>query len=176
MRLFRTSVSDNINVTAIFEHLAAHFILRTGGGGGAAQALPTVGELGVGSVGGTRVTPSHVTATSPAQSQSGANFTGSPIPLKAPIAQQAGNNVKAPLTPAGSPPPTPESVELVYDPEAGEDVGGGTSTTKISGRNRPTGKNPNGNKGGMGGGGIKLGLGGYDENGRNKNGGKCRCG
>lgn len=52
MMLFRTCVKDNLNVSEVFENLAAKYIHGGGSAAGAPPAVPAVGDLGA--VGGHR--------------------------------------------------------------------------------------------------------------------------
>ena len=143
MRLFRTCVSDNLNVTNVFEHLAAHFILTAGGGGGAAQAMPTVGDLGTGSMGGTRS----------AQNISERNMSTPTTSILSPQSQKHIDDLTlppGPRTPVGSPPPTPAQ-ERVYDPGAADaneqTADNGMSRTKHSNSSKRIVKGNAANKG-----------------------------
>ena len=55
MRLYRTCVKDNLNVTEVFEYLAAQYILKGGAQSGNAPAVAAVGDMGA--EGGHRVPP-----------------------------------------------------------------------------------------------------------------------
>jgi len=121
MRLFRTCVKENVAVTAVFEHLAAQYILTAGGGGGAEKAMPAVGEMREGTLGGTR-SPGGAGAAAAAAAAAGAGGAGGGGALSPAAGARAG--VAPPRTPLGSPPPTPAARERVYDPDA---EGGGAA-------------------------------------------------
>lgn len=92
--LFRTSVKDNVNIDALFSHLASQYILR-GGDTSGTTAMPAMGTLGT--HGGAMAAPANASGTT----DDSGSIASSPSGLQSP-SQSSGSAMGSPSGAVGS--------------------------------------------------------------------------